>query len=742
MATLSFPTNPSNGDTYDFGSKTWYWTGFAWILKTSVQKLDPFQVGTLIVSTSTNATSPTSAGATFNSGVGIKQDLQVGGTFYSVGQTNVVNDTVSTSTTTGALIIAGGVGVGQNLYATQLYDSSLRVLTSVQIITNEGLSGGAIINGPGGTFTLANTGVLANYVGAGISVNTNTGYVTLTNTGVLSIVAGTDTSINTSTGNVIIWNTSTLQSITDRSAITSNAIKITNSSSSAFSNAGALTIAGGVGVGQNLNVEQNLNVWGPASFRGPVTFNGTTTYVYSTETIYTKSIIDLHIANANNTQLEWAVNDNKDIGFRFHYFDRTLKNGVGKGTSAALILQSDSQMLEWYGSGIQTTATTGMYTSATHGTFRTGKIILTDSTPATSNVTGALIVTGGAGISGSLYASNLFDNSNRVLTSVSIIAGTGLTGGGTITGPSGSVTLNSNGVLLLTAGTDTAISTSTGNILIWNTSTFQTITDRGNSTTNIISILNTSQSFDGQTGALVISGGVGVGSDVNVDGQVYINHNEVLTTASIKNLFVAGVDMLITADLSSGSVTFDNTSTLETVTGRGSTTTHAISITNNTPSITNETGALVVSGGVGIGQDLFVNGTVSSNKINTTTLKIGNSQYSYFDHTYTIDTMTEIVIDQFGFQNYETVKYLVQITGQLPASSTTLFHSSELLVTHDSNGVDTLGYLVQYGIITNFGELGTWEVKTTNGILNLTFLPSLSLNNVQFKVSKQGILFS
>jgi hypothetical protein len=48
------------------------------------------------------------------------------------------------------------------------------------------------------------------------------------------------------------------------------------------------------------------------------------------------------------------------------------------------------------------------------------------------------------------------------------------------------------------AGTDTAvssdISTGTNIFYIWNTSTFQTVTDRGNSTTNAIRILNTSNS--------------------------------------------------------------------------------------------------------------------------------------------------------------------------------------------------------------------------------------------------------
>ena len=62
--------------------------------------------------------------------------------------------------------------------------------------------------------------------------------------------------------------------------------------------------------------------------------------------------------------------------------------------------------------------------------------------------TGALKVTGGIGAY-NVYATNLFDSGNRVITSVTVSPGNGLAGGGTITGPSGTVTLNNTGVLSL-----------------------------------------------------------------------------------------------------------------------------------------------------------------------------------------------------------------------------------------------------------------------------------------------------
>jgi hypothetical protein len=80
-------------------------------------------------------------------------------------------------------------------------------------------------------------------------------------------------------------------------------------------------------------------------------------------------------------------------------------------------------------------------------------------------------------------------------------------------------TIGNFGVSKLTAGTDTAVTTSTGNVLIWNTSTLQSITNRGATTTNTISIANTAVSVSNTTGALTVAGGVGIGGTVYIGPQ-------------------------------------------------------------------------------------------------------------------------------------------------------------------------------------------------------------------------------
>jgi len=103
---------------------------------------------------------------------------------------------------------------------------------------------------------------------------------------------------------------------------------------------------------------------------------------------------------------------------------------------------------------------------ATTSSVSFSSVGITSGAPSTSSTTGALTVSGGVGISGNIYAANVYDNGNRVITSVTAVAGTGLSGGGTITGSTGTVTFTNTGVLSITAGTGITLNTSTGVITI------------------------------------------------------------------------------------------------------------------------------------------------------------------------------------------------------------------------------------------------------------------------------------
>lgn len=130
------------------------------------------------------------------------------------------------------------------------------------------------------------------------------------------------------------------------------------------------------------------------------------------------------------------------------------------------------------------------YTSST-----SSPITVTTQTSSTSTNTGAVLINGGAGVNGSVNISSTSTiNGSEIVTTS---------------------TINQYAVTYLRAGTDTAISQNLGDVTIWNTSTLQTITDRGATTDNIIHLTNTTESTGTGTGALIVDGGVSIAGRLN-----------------------------------------------------------------------------------------------------------------------------------------------------------------------------------------------------------------------------------
>ena len=104
-------------------------------------------------------------------------------------------------------------------------------------------------------------------------------------------------------------------------------------------------------------------------------------------------------------------------------------------------------------------------------------------------VTGSLNVTGN--INGSINGSNIVSasiaNSKLTNNAVTVTAGTGMSGGGTVALGS-SVTLTNAGVTSAVAGTDITVSGATGAVTIGNNSTLATVTGRGATTSTNISL--------------------------------------------------------------------------------------------------------------------------------------------------------------------------------------------------------------------------------------------------------------
>jgi hypothetical protein len=644
----------TNASLADFGV-TSITTGSGLVVNTAtgavtISSIDTFQLVTERGSSSTiaisilntaSSTSTDTGALIVAGGVGIVENLNVGGltvlsnatvtnSLRLDGVVTIYNQTESISTDSGALVVVGGVGIGKNLTVGgnivstgtvrgfELYDDGNRVVTNVNAVGGFGISiRDEVSVGTSTVFTIDNTGVLALVGTPYIGISSATGIVTITNLGVQTLTAGTDTAVSRSTGTIVVWNTSTLQSVTTRGSTTTNRIHITNTETSISGSTGALTVDGGVGIGKDLVVQGNATVFGNFT----IVSTGTQVIINSTQTYIVDPIIEIG-GGKDNTRLE--INDGFDRGIVFNY-NPSATVDLAQATHAFIGFDNSSKELIYktdaYTNNTSFPADFG--NAGNWGTARFGALKLVNGTSATNTVSGDLTVAGGVGIGGNLYVGNtIYSGGLEVLTTSSLGAG-------------------GVGVSQIFAGTDTAVSANFGEVTIWNISTFQTVTSRGSQTNQVITITNTTPASTTQSGALIVSGGIGAANirannaviDAIYGAQVFDNNNRVVTSVipyagsyigisdltftgpevafTVTNLGVhtltAGTDTAVSA--STGSVVVWNTSTLQTITNRGSTTNNAVTITNTTEASSTVTGALVVAGGVGIGEDLYVGGS-------------------------------------------------------------------------------------------------------------------------------------
>jgi hypothetical protein len=465
--------------------------------------------GQIYILNGTDSLGTDSGALVVTGGVAVNKNLVVGGTaglkFAIItdnlqvnGPSQFQNNIESANTTTGAVVITGGLGVGGNVYATALYDRGNRVVTNVNPTAGPGIAlRDRVSVGTATSFTIDNTGVIAAVGSAFLGVNTASGIVTFTNLGVHRVEAGDDISVNRNTGTVIVSVTATLQSITNRGNITTNAIVISNETDSNTSTQGALTVVGGVGVAKNLIVGGNAAIYGDLQVFGDQTF------VNSTQTFIVDPVLGLGVG-PDNTSL--GVNDGFDRGLVLHY-SNTATFDVNWDSHAFLGMDNATKTLVYKTdvySGDNQEFPPLFSNTGTFGLAKFGGLTLTNNTSATSTTTGALIVEGGVGIGGSLYVKDqIFINGESVVT----------TGG-----------IGGAGVGAIFAGTDTAVNQSEGPVTIWNISTLQSVTERGATTNQQINVTNTSSASSPSTGALVITGGLGVQQNAFVGGDLVLGN--------------------------------------------------------------------------------------------------------------------------------------------------------------------------------------------------------------------------
>lgn len=289
---------------------------------------------------------------------------------------------------------------------------------------------------------------------------------------------------------------------------TSGNLVSNSTTTSTTTTTGALVLGGGIGVGGNINTA------------GYIVANGAFNESTTTPGVY--------IGNLNATARIGFFNGNASANWQ-------IDNSLGT--------------FRWYTPGV-----TRMSIDYGGNLTLPGAMLITNTSTSTSATTGALTVSGGVGVAGSVYA-NIFNG-------VAVYAGT-----------IGNSSANHFGSTVVT----------TGNIY---------------SGGNIIAA-STTTSTSKTTGAMVVSGSGGVG----VGGNVFAN-----AFYSDYHLFANGVTITTPAGGSNSMVQFNDGSNFSGATFLQYNKTSGNLVSNSTTTSTSKTtGAIVLGGGIGVGGNVFAN---------------------------------------------------------------------------------------------------------------------------------------
>jgi hypothetical protein len=200
-------------------------------------------------------------------------------------------------------------------------------------------------------------------------------------------------------------------------------------------------------------------------------------------------------------------------------------------------------------------------------------------------------------------------------------------------------------------------------------------------TVKTLIVTSSTNSTSTNSGAVIIEGGVGIGGDLWVGGDFYAGGQAVLTTASFFAAISEGTDIRITEG-TTGTVIISNTSTLQSVTSRGATTTNVITINNFSSATSTNTGALIVSGGVGIGNDLWVGGNIFGNIVTVVNTSTNANNVSVVQQTNNADHYLTFVDSNNSSLSYESV-----------------YTTSSLVINPSTGNIDIKSNLFVSGII-------------------------------------------
>ena len=395
---------------------------------------------------------------------------------------------------------------------------------------------------------------------------------------------------------------------------------LTNSTNSTATNNGALVVTGGVGIGNELRVFGNTTLTADLAVNGgdltstastfnllasPTTVNiaaaGTTVEIGATtgtctirnaSTVITGNLTvngTTTTVNATTITVDDPVltlggdtapgsDDNKDRGIEFRYFDLSAKLGFfgwDDSSSGYRFLENATNSSEVF--------------SGTDARIFAGRLNLTTGTTSTTSTTGALIVTGGVGIS-----ENLNVGGNTTLTGL-----LDANGGATIDN------------IRIGISSDNEIDTSSGNLTIDSAGGTTTIDDILNisGVTSVTS--NTAQTVTGVSytsdGAFRVTGGVGVAGNVAIGGDLRIFGASVISGGVTYSGTQSYSGVIAQSNVTDAASSTDTAASISTAGGV------AIAKQLRVGGNTNLTGSLGVTGATTLSSTLAVTSLITAN---------------------------------------------------------------------------------------------------------------------------------
>jgi hypothetical protein len=457
---------------------------------------------------------------------------QINSTLGVTGATTITSSTNSTGSGNGALVVTGGVGVG----GTQYIGGDLHVIGNVYtpnlIATSTSTlnTSSPMVYFQGSPYPYNfETGFYGHFVGGPANVYSHMGFVRNHNNNhwtLFSNVASepTSTTINFADPG-LIYDTLDLGDI-----------NVVNTTQSISTTTGAAVVAGGVGIGGNLNVN-SAGYFGylasSTNLNNPTLISTASSQSVDAGAFYVQTAVINSSATGSADMIAYPNNYDgltgfADIGVTGNIFSDPLytitsaNDGyffvsalADSGLGGNMVLATDST-----GTFNDIVIATGSFYSNAevarfHGNASTGGYFsLTQGTAATSVSSGALQVTGGAGITGSLYAGGIYTNSlnfaNGSPFTSTTLANTADITANVPSGANAGLSLTATGVTAGNYGSATSIPT----IVVDSKGRITSITTNAASSTITLSGTSGSGSVSGG-GTLTFTGATGITTSIS-----------------------------------------------------------------------------------------------------------------------------------------------------------------------------------------------------------------------------------